>query len=58
MRAVVQRVSRARVSLPNTPEGEVTGEIEMGLLVLLGVGAGDTRADADYLAEKTMGCAF
>ena len=55
MRAVVQRVSRARVSLPDTPEGEVTGEIEMGLLVLLGVGAGDTRADADYLAEKTMG---
>ena len=51
MRAVVQRVSRARVSV----NGETTGEIGHGLLVLLGVGAGDTRADADYLAEKTIG---
>jgi len=31
------------------------GEIGLGLLVLLGVGAGDTRADADYLAAKTIG---
>ena len=51
MRAVVQRVSRARV----TVNGEITGEIGLGLLVLLGVGAGDTRAAADYLAEKTIG---
>jgi D-tyrosyl-tRNA(Tyr) deacylase len=51
MRAVVQRVSRARV----TAGGEIAGEIGLGLLVLLGVGAGDTRADADYLAEKTIG---
>lgn len=51
MRAVVQRVSRARVSV----NGEITGEIGRGLLVLLGVGVGDTRADADYLAEKTIG---
>jgi D-aminoacyl-tRNA deacylase len=51
MRAVVQRVSRARV----TVGGETTGEIGVGLLVLLGVGAGDTRADADYLVEKTIG---
>src|ERR1035438_3420267 len=51
MRAVVQRVSRARV----TVGGEITGEIGAGLLVLLGVGAGDTRADADYLADKTIG---
>lgn len=51
MRAVVQRVSRARV----TVKGEITGEIGVGLLVLLGVGAGDTRAGADALAEKTMG---
>jgi D-tyrosyl-tRNA(Tyr) deacylase len=51
MRAVVQRVSRARVSV----NGEVTGKIDLGLLVLLGVGAGDTRADADYLVEKTVG---
>lgn len=51
MRAVVQRVSRAKV----TVGGEITGEIGLGLLVLLGVGAGDTRVDADYLAEKTVG---
>ncbi len=51
MRAVVQRVRRARV----TAKGEITGEIGLGLLVLLGVGAGDTRAGADYLVEKTIG---
>ncbi|HEY6303377.1 MAG TPA: D-aminoacyl-tRNA deacylase [Terriglobales bacterium] len=51
MRAVVQRVSRAKV----TVKGEITGEIGLGLLVLLGVGAGDARADADYLAQKTIG---
>lgn len=44
MRAVIQRVSRAKV----TVKGEVPGEIGPGLLVLLGVGSGDTRADADY----------
>jgi D-tyrosyl-tRNA(Tyr) deacylase len=51
VRAVVQRVSRAKV----TVNGGVTGEIERGLLVLLGVGAGDSTADADYLAEKISG---
>jgi len=51
MRAVVQRVSRCRVRV----SGEVTGEIGLGLLVLLGVGGGDGRAEADYLAEKIMG---
>jgi D-tyrosyl-tRNA(Tyr) deacylase len=51
MRAVVQRVSRAKVAI----DGKVTGEIARGLLVLLGVGAGDTRADADYLADKVIG---
>jgi D-aminoacyl-tRNA deacylase len=51
MRAVIQRVSRARVSVSD----EITGEIGLGLLVLLGVGAEDTRTDADYLAEKTGG---
>ncbi len=51
MRAVVQRVSRAKVSI-----GEWTcGEIGHGLLVLLGVGHGDTEADASYLAEKIAG---
>ena len=51
MRAVVQRVSRAKV----TVNGKITGEIGRGLLVLLGVGAADARGDADYLAEKTFG---
>jgi D-tyrosyl-tRNA(Tyr) deacylase len=51
MRAVVQRVSRAKVTV-----GEWTsGEIGHGLLVLLGVGHGDTEADATYLAEKIAG---
>jgi D-tyrosyl-tRNA(Tyr) deacylase len=51
MRAVIQRVSRAKVAV----NGQTAGEIGPGLLVLLGVGAGDTREDADYLAEKTIG---
>jgi D-tyrosyl-tRNA(Tyr) deacylase len=51
MRAVVQRVSRARVAVAD----EITGDIELGLLVLLGVGAGDTRAEASYLVEKIIG---
>jgi D-tyrosyl-tRNA(Tyr) deacylase len=51
MRAVVQRVSRAKV----TVNGEITGEIGPGLLVLLGVGTADTRSDADYLADKIIG---
>lgn len=51
MRAVVQRVSRAQVSV----DGEITGEIQHGLLVLLGVGSEDTRNEADYLAEKVIG---
>ena len=51
MRAVVQRVSRAQV----TVEGAVCGQIGRGLLVLFGVAAGDTEADADYLADKVTG---
>ncbi len=51
MRAVVQRVSRARVTVGT----EVTGEIAVGLLVLLGVGREDTETDADYLADKIAG---
>lgn len=51
MRAVVQRVSRARVMV-----GQWTsGEIGLGLLVLLGVGQEDTEADVDYMAEKIAG---
>jgi len=48
MRAVVQRVSRAKV----TVEGKVTGEIGSGLMILLGVGRADTPAVAAVLAEK------
>jgi D-aminoacyl-tRNA deacylase len=51
MRAVVQRVTRAQV----TVNGELTGQIGPGLLVLLGVGRDDTQADAIYLAEKISG---
>jgi len=51
MRAVVQRVSSARVEV----EGEVTGSIGRGLLVLLGVGQGDTEKQAQWLAEKIAG---
>ena len=51
MRAVVQRVSRAQVTL----EGAVTGQIGLGLLVLLGVGREDSEADASYLAGKICG---
>jgi len=51
MRAVVQRVSRAKVTIADG----VAGEIGSGLLVLLGIGAGDTRADADYVADKVTG---
>jgi D-tyrosyl-tRNA(Tyr) deacylase len=48
MRAVIQRVSRASVRA----DGRIVGEIAAGLLVLLGVAAGDENADADGLAGK------
>ena len=51
MRAVVQRVSRAKV----TVNGRTAGEIALGLLVLLGVGREDTESDVNYLAEKIAG---
>lgn len=50
MRAVVQRVSRAKV----TVDGETTGEIGSGLLVLLGVSGRDSARDAAYVLEKTV----
>lgn len=51
MRAVVQRVSHAKV----TVNGRIAGEIALGLLVLLGVGREDTESDVNYLAEKVAG---
>ncbi len=50
MRAVVQRVSQAQVTVAN----EVTGQIERGLLVLLGVAVGDTDQDAQQMAQKIV----
>jgi len=51
MRAVVQRVTRARVTVREA----IAGSIGRGLLVLLGVTHADTEADADYLADKIAG---
>jgi MAF protein/D-tyrosyl-tRNA(Tyr) deacylase len=51
MRALLQRVSRARVSV----DGEVVGAIDGGLLVLAGARAGDEPADAAWLADKIVG---
>jgi D-tyrosyl-tRNA(Tyr) deacylase len=48
MRAVLQRVTRARVRV----EGETVGEIERGLVVLLGIARDDTEQDARYLVDK------
>jgi D-tyrosyl-tRNA(Tyr) deacylase len=56
MRAVVQRVSRAKVTISDRTNTDwISGEIGLGLLVLLGVGHEDTKADATYLAEKIAG---
>jgi D-tyrosyl-tRNA(Tyr) deacylase len=51
MRAVVQRVSSAKV----TVNGSIAGEIGVGLLVLLGVGQTDSETDVNYLALKLIG---
>jgi D-tyrosyl-tRNA(Tyr) deacylase len=50
MRAVVQRVSRAKVTI----EGETVGEIGKGLVVLLGIASDDAHEDAAYLASKIV----
>lgn len=51
MRVVVQRVTRAKV----TVEGEIVGEIDMGYLALVGVETGDTDDDMRYGVEKLIG---
>ena len=50
MRAVVQRVTRARVTVAD----QIIGEIENGLVVLLGIARDDTKDDADYLVPKIV----
>src|SRR5271166_2004616 len=50
MRALLQRVTEARV----TVDGTVTGKIGVGLLVLLGVSKLDTEADAEFVAQKVL----
>jgi D-tyrosyl-tRNA(Tyr) deacylase len=50
MRAVIQRVTRARVTI----DENVAGEIGNGLVVLLGIARDDTRDDADYLISKII----
>src|SRR5690554_3355462 len=51
MRAVVQRVSEASVKV----EGNIVGEIDKGLLVLLGVGEEDNDKDLEYMVDKVLG---
>ncbi|MBI3473639.1 MAG: D-tyrosyl-tRNA(Tyr) deacylase [Candidatus Solibacter usitatus] len=51
MRVVIQRVREARVEV----DGEVTGAIGQGLVVLLGVAKSDSRKDVDYLVDKVAG---
>ncbi len=50
MRAVVQRVTRAKVTI----EGKTVGEIQKGLVVLLGIARDDAEDDASYLAKKIV----
>ncbi|WP_027724684.1 D-aminoacyl-tRNA deacylase [Tuberibacillus calidus] len=51
MKVVVQRVKKAKV----TVDGQVTGEIGQGLLLLVGIKVGDTEAEADFIADKISG---
>lgn len=51
MRAVVQRVSKASVIVDN----KIVGEINKGIVVLLGIGEDDNQKDLDYLVDKVLG---
>src|SRR5690242_10268315 len=55
MRAVIQRVSQASVTVIESSDSRTTGAIRTGLVVLLGVATGDTTADADYLSDRILG---
>jgi len=50
MRAIVQRVKKAQVSV----DGRITGQIDAGLLVYLGVGKDDSESDAEFIADKIV----
>ena len=50
MKAVIQRVANASVSVDN----EIVGKIDKGYLILLGVGQNDTKSDAEFLAKKIV----
>ena len=50
MRAVVQRVARSKVEVEN----QLVGQIDKGLVVLLGVGQDDTTKDIDYMVDKIV----
>lgn len=50
MRGVIQRVSRASVTI----DGEITGKIKQGLVVLLGIRAKDGKRDVEWMAEKVV----
>ena len=52
MRAVVQRVAHAQVDVLSANSKHTSGEIQQGLMVLLGVAHGDTDSDARYIADK------
>lgn len=51
MKFVIQRVNHAEVKV----DGETVGKIGKGFLVLIGVGRGDTREDADWYLKKLLG---
>ena len=51
MRAVIQRVAKASVKV----DGQVTGSIEKGLLILVGIEDADTQEDIDWLTKKIVG---
>lgn len=51
VKAILQRVSRGEVRI----EGRVTGKIQRGLVILLGVARDDTEADAAFLVDRTLG---
>lgn len=54
MRAVVQRVRRASVSVA----GECVGKIERGLLLLIGIEPSDVQSDIDYIVKNVLNSAF